>query len=366
MKGLLKTSRLLKEIDQQNIPIIERALDLESYQDFSVFDEIKKIALPVTFTPYASVKPCSARCWFCSENLKTNNSYQRAASLRPTIKYQEQLEKTLRGLTQIPLGLSLSGLEMTDDIEWLIATLDTLSNWCKFGGNWQEKAAYTNAAGFADIHHRKNLITKLSAFEFDRFEISRHHFDSLINQDIMNFRDSELIRHSEIFESVIKELNDKLPISLVCIIQRDGINSLESIEQYLSWANKLGIKKIIFRELCDVSTSLNKNDDANIIYKENKTYKNILNSRICIEKLVSVWLSKANASINHFTNGYYFWNADFNFCGMNVIFERSDYAMMNTNHQSDVIHKLVFFANGNLCTGWEPDNNIINSSLYSR
>ncbi|ACD57571.1 hypothetical protein PXO_04294 [Xanthomonas oryzae pv. oryzae PXO99A] len=31
-------------------------------------------ALPITFTPYASVRPCAVRCGFCSENLRQHGS----------------------------------------------------------------------------------------------------------------------------------------------------------------------------------------------------------------------------------------------------------------------------------------------------
>lgn len=350
--GLLAKSCLKDKISYLNIPVYERAINTAEYQDFTISNEIHKLALPVTFTPYASAKPCSARCWFCSENLEAGDVSQRAASLRPGVNYQQLLKNTLNELKNIPMGLSLSGLEMTDDVEWLLASLDTLGEWGRIGGLWQEKAGYTNAAGLVDTSKRKAVIDSLSKLGFDRIELSRHHFDSDINQIIMRFRKSELIQEAKIFESVLESLNSRLPISLVCIIQRGGISSLEQIDKYLKWARNLGVRKVIFRELCDVPVS----------YKNNRTLREICLARQGIEQIVQSWLDKESAKINHFVNGYYFWNANFSHQNTEVIFERSDYTLMNENHSSDIVHKLVFFANGNLCAGWEPDKEILYSS----
>ena len=222
----------------------------------------------------------------------------------------------------------------------------------KVAGSWQERAGYTNAAGLAEKSLRNLIIDGLLKFGFDRIEVSRHHFDSNINQAIMNFRKYEKIMESDVFESVIKILNNQLPVTLVCIIQRDGISSYDQIENYLEWARRLGVSKVIFRELCDVPIS----------YKNNRTFIKINLERKGIEKIVQSWLEKKGAKINYFINGYYFWNANFTYNRTEVVFERSDYSTMNRNHSSDTIHKLVFFPNGNLCSGWEPYKQVLYSA----
>ena len=349
---LLKKAGSTPKSQELNWPVFQRAISPSDYQDFNISNQTHKFALPVTFTPYASAKPCSARCWFCSENLATEGASARAARLRPGSDYQRQLADALKQLTEVPMGLSLSGLELTDDIEWLQSTLNTLDNWSRNGGQWQEKAAYTNAAGLANQSTQLALINRLAEFGLDRIEVSRHHLDSVINQKIMNFRSDESIQHNKVFEQTLVAMTEQLPVSLVCIIQEGGIATMEQVEQYISWARTLGVNKIIFRELCDVPNN----------YKNNKTFKMIKMARCQIEPLVEGFLKKEKAHFNFFVNGYYFWNANFEYQNLEIIFERSDYQMMNEEHYSEVIHKLVFFANGNLCAGWQPDERIIYSA----
>jgi len=347
-KGLLSESHLMATLSSLRIPIVERAMSPDDCKHFSVSQSWHTFALPVTFTPYASVKPCSARCWFCSENLKKTGASQGAASLRPDAHYQALLKDALNQLKDIPLGLSLSGLEITDDLDWLQATLQTLREWGDTGC-WQDKAGYTNAAGLADPAIRKQVIDQLALFGFERFEVSRHHFDADVNQTIMNFRADEHIKEAGVFESTLTALADKVPVSLVCIIQRHGIRSYEDVDNYLAWARHLGVQKVIFRELCDLPSS----------YINNKTFIKIQAFKQGVEPLIEHWLQKKDVVVNHVTNGYYFWNANFTYANMEVIFERSDYAMMNTHHNSEIVYKLVFFPNGHLCAGWEPEKQIL-------
>ena len=62
------------------------------------------------------------------------------------------------------------------------------------------------------------------------------------------------------------------------------------------------------------------------------------------------------------TKGYYFNNLVGLINGMKVIFECSDYSLMNLKHDSGRVYKLIFHANGNLNAGWSPDKNILYKS----
>ncbi len=46
------------------------------------------MAQPITFTPFASARPCSARCVFCSETLVHRAVRLLSASLRPQPDYK--------------------------------------------------------------------------------------------------------------------------------------------------------------------------------------------------------------------------------------------------------------------------------------
>mgnify|MGYP000895684638 CR=1 FL=1 len=56
-----------------------------------------RVAQPITFTPYAAARPCSARCTFCSENLRETGAGRAAATLRPAGDYFDALRGALEG-----------------------------------------------------------------------------------------------------------------------------------------------------------------------------------------------------------------------------------------------------------------------------
>jgi hypothetical protein len=60
------------------------------------------------------------------------------------------------------------------------------------------------------------------------------------------------------------------------------------------------------------------------------------------------------------TRGYYFWNARWiRRDGLEVVFEASDYGEMRQQEDTGRIYKLVYFANGNLCAGWQPEQQVL-------
>ncbi|MDH5328280.1 MAG: radical SAM protein [Gammaproteobacteria bacterium] len=82
--------------------------------------------------------------------------------------------------------------------------------------------------------------------------ISRHHFDDQKCQSIMNLNvDFERV-HSA-YKTITPHLAG-LRLRLVCVMQKDGVDSAETIERYISWAAQMGIEQICFKELY-VSTS---------------------------------------------------------------------------------------------------------------
>ncbi len=307
---------------------------------------------PITFTPYASVKPCSARCKFCSENLREANSVVHASQLRPGKNYFKLLDKALLQLQGLPLSYSLSGLEMTDDFIWFATLLDKLDGFRRISPI-KSSVLYTNAAGFSCELAGEKFIKAVEDFRFDWLEVSRHHFDDAINQKIMRFRTGCKIKENSVFSSVINMLKAFASIKLVCIVQEDGISNGDELLSYLKWAKKIGVTKVIFREFSHLNSS----------YSNNNTYSYITSSRVSIVALFDDFLASlgaGNASRwDLLTEGYYFKNIVGQYDDMELIFEVSDYSRMRKKHDSEKIYKLIFHSNGNLCADWDPFKNII-------
>lgn len=78
--SVLATLRAAAPAIEQRVPA---AHDADRWHALEIGGRRYRAALPITLTPYASVRPCSARCGFCSENLRTQSGGVAAAQLRP-------------------------------------------------------------------------------------------------------------------------------------------------------------------------------------------------------------------------------------------------------------------------------------------
>lgn len=311
-----------------------------------------RFAQPLTFTPYAAVQDCSARCCFCSENLRDQQMIgRRAAALRPDPLYFTHLRTALASLRGLPLSYSLSGLESTDDPEWLLELLATLQN-PDDGPNVEDSVMYSNGAGL--VEHTDLLVPALSAFGLSAIEWSRHHDMPETNQRIMRFRAGQRVARQDAFEQTLGRVNPHIPVKLVCVVQRGGIVTPDDVLRYIDWAHRLGVSSVIFREFSELPAS----------YSNNATRRYIDSARVPIEELLEACLAERRFRAHHqplaLTSGYYFWNARWLTARQQeVIFEKSDYATLLAHESSGLIYKLVFHANAHLCAGWQPDHHVL-------
>jgi len=312
-----------------------------------------RVAQPVTFTPYAAARPCSARCLFCSENLRSADGGALAQSLRPGPDHFERLSAALAQLRGLPLSWSLSGLESSDDEDWFLRLLATLGAAERDGVQVEERVLYSNGAGFAR-GRGEELIAALQGFGLSWLELSRHHHDAARNQRIMRFRDGEPIADGAVFEATARRLAAKLPLRQVCILQRGGIDDAGGIRAYLDWARACGAGTVIFREFSRLDAG----------YRGNATRRYIDAERAPIDEALAACMDAPwwpRLTPLRITEGYYFWNLRLREqgSGMEVVFESSDYAAMHRRHASGDIYKLVFHGNGRLCAGWQPDRDVL-------
>lgn len=351
---LSSASKLHARLRASAAALIRRApppQDATRWRHASINGKALRFAQPITLTPYASVQPCSARCRFCSETLRTAKQNVVPARLRPDDAYFPTLRRALALLHEVPLSWSLSGLESTDDPAWFLQLLDTLTEAERGGVVVEQRVLYSNGAGFA--RDTAIPVDALAAFRMSWVELSRHHPDQQINQSIMRFRDGETIAANAAFERVAGALAARLPLRMVCIVQRGGVDDADGVSDYLDWAARCGATTVIFREFSRM-------DDTWI---DNGTRRYIDGTRIHIDSLLEqcmaspCWSALTPASV---TEGYYFWNVRLRHAsGMEVVFEASDYGVMERQHASGDVYKLVFFANGKLCSGWQPDRNVL-------
>jgi hypothetical protein len=352
---VLQSGDLLRRLKVDVRTIAHRAPSLgddSRWALHSIGGVLHRMAQPITFTPYAAAQPCSARCRFCSENLRDSQDARSSSAVRPDRDYFTHLARSMRELEGLPIGYSLSGLETTDDLAWMERMLDALQHHAA-RSTVTERVLYTNGAGFADPLRGKATLTQFIDFSLDWSEVSRHHFDEHANQAIMRFRHGVAAREQGAFERAVRALAAHIPVKLVCIAQRSGIADADLVARYLDWARELGVAAVIFREFSQLS------DD----YVANNTARYVSNARVPMSDLVSQVLAHPTLGpqlpLHQATEGYYFWNLIGRYRDMDVIFEASDYARMHAMHDSGRIYKLVLHTNGNLCAGWNPQRQVL-------
>ncbi len=251
----------------------------------------------------------------------------------------------------MPLGFSLSGLEQTDDPDFFEAVLDAIGTHRAAGAPIDDVVLYSNGAGLArettatpeDAGRR--LLPRLA--EVTRVELSRHAATHDANQAIMRFRPGVPVADRTVFERVAQDAMERTHVRLVCVVQEGGVWDQESLWTYLRWAESIGVRDVVFRELSRLGD----------LYRPNRTLRLIEEHRVSIESLLEPALELVEPVA--VTAGYYYWNLRARWRGIDVTFETSDYVEMKRRHQSGVIYKLVFHADGTLSADWDPDREVI-------
>ncbi len=351
MSGLLSSSAF----SSTTLPVAHRFAAPARTISRQAFGQTLTFAQPITLTPFASARPCTARCTFCSETLQHKKAKRLSQSLRPGPEYFDQLAFVLSELADVPLGISLSGLEATDDVDWLLSVLATFSATEAAGATYTSRVLYSNATGLVDDKGAR-LLPALRDFGLTRVEISRHDPTESRNDAIMRFRPNVTVATNAGFERAVKETLSCLPVRLVCILQKPGVSSFDDVLRYLAWARTLGVRDVVFREFSRLGTG------AKAMYKKNRTLTLIEDGRVPIEPLVDAALKRDDFAPRGFENGYYYWNYRAEHEGVLVTFETSDYTTMKREHDrvsEQLVQKLVFHANGNLCSDWDPDRDVV-------
>ncbi|MFK8001274.1 MAG: hypothetical protein AB8H86_16890 [Polyangiales bacterium] len=299
----------------------------------------------LTFTPFASVRPCSGRCIFCSETLQHRQQKRMSASLRPGPRYFHQLQCALHDLRILPMGLSLSGLEQTDDADFFEGIMDSIVAHRQSGGCIRDVVLYSNGAGLARSTTGARLVPRLA--EVTRVELSRHSNLQSRNDAIMRFRPEVSVAKQAAFEEVVRDAHAFAHVRLVCVVQHGGVDDARTLMSYLRWAANLGVKDVVFRELSRLGDT----------YRANRTLRLVEERRVGIEGLFEG--VHQELELHHVVDGYYYWNVACAFEDMRVTFEVADYIQMKKEHASDVVQKLVFHADGTLGADWDPDREVL-------
>ena len=335
-----------------DVPLKFRSHPAGSVQCVTVGGVEHRFALPITLTPYVATQACSARCVFCSENLRRSGETRVASRLRPHGDYFGGLQQALAALRDLDLGISISGLEATDDLPWLESLVSTLQTAERARQQaFREKILYSNGAGLAEAGASASVLRALQAFGLQRIEWSRHSDRQAENDAIMRFHRGVAVADNRAFSASVARVQGMIPVVLVCVVQHGGVASAAQVEDYVRWAESLGVRQVVFREFARPGDG----------YRAGRTLDVIRSRRVDCEALVEAVLNeRIGFEPVARTEGYYFRNWELNWSSrVQVVFEASDYAQMHARHASELIYKLVYHANGRLTSDWSPDRHIL-------
>ncbi|BDS06832.1 hypothetical protein NT6N_18720 [Oceaniferula spumae] len=120
--------------------------------------------------------------------------------------------------------------------------------------NFSKTVLITNAISLA----KQNPIARLETLRnwddagLSILAISRHHQNPEQNRSIMGcLTNSETVTETYLANASTFE---HLTIRFICVLQKEGVSSVEDIEDYLTWSSRLGVIQVNFKELY-VSTS---------------------------------------------------------------------------------------------------------------
>lgn len=321
-------------------------------RDARALQPVIHAALPLTLTPYAATGPCPARCVFCSENLRVEGAGRHASMLRPGPDWLAGLRRALHALDGLPFGISLSGLEPTRDCDWLLALLEALQQHeVNASQPFTEKILYSNGTGFGREHERDKLLHALCSFGLQRVEWSRHAHEQAGNDRIMRFRADTAIADQQQFERSLTAVTQRLPVTLVCLLQRGGVDTVSALLAYLSWAEQQGVGGVVFREFARTGAN----------YRRSFTQLTLQQRRVSCEAALRRLLGgDCELEPVALSEGYYFWSMELLWRGrLRVVFESSDYRRLQQLHASDTVYKLVYHNNGHLCADWDPEQRVL-------
>ncbi len=291
----------------------------------------------LSFTPYISNR-CSAACRFCSERLTKRGAA--AAGLSMCDGYRDKLVRAFLYQRERPMSLSVSGMEPSESPEQLRAVSEAVRIAEQAGCSFPNRVMYSNLSGFTK--RRDELLGILGDLRLTRIECSRHHYDETVNQSIARFKPGETIRENAVFSAVVHDLLQRVPITMVCVTQRSGVASQGAVEEYLDFARRNGVERVVFREL---SVFLDQNE-------QNDVTSYITESRVEMMDLLTSLPDRFR--LERVTEGYYYYSFIYRYEGMEVLFEMSDYNQMVKRHYGDGrLHKLIFYCNGDLCRDWD-------------
>ncbi|MGI6484448.1 MAG: radical SAM protein [Candidatus Dojkabacteria bacterium] len=290
---------------------------------------------------------CNADCKFCVAQLRYENvaKIYKKETIKNTNEYYKRLDKVLTKLEPLNLSVSLTGGEPTASPK-LLGILELLEK-----HNMRKRTITTNGSYLLHKINGESILDLLIKYNFDHLNISKTHYDDNINRKIMRYREG-YCSNEDLARIILYALERKLRPRLSCLLLKSGISTMQDIENYIQFYEKLGIDNVIFRELMDYDEKSMSNIEKMKYCKENKVVLN------------NIWKEiDKNPKFVPIKNilGYYYYVEIYQYNNVVVCSESADLKKLYAEKakHKDKVYEMVFHPNGNLNGSWVDNEDIL-------
>ena len=238
--------------------------------------------------------------------------------------YYQRLEDILTSVKNLNPSVSITGGESTVNKK-LPSILKILSS-----HNVRKRTITNNGTGlFLKYHQDKTIFDALSDYRLEHLNISRAHFDSHKNSQIMVM--AEHLMPEGMLEEIIQEAKRKnINVRLSCALLKSGISQEKDIMEYIDCGNKIGVENIIFRQLMQF-------DDTKV--KAGRIPNYCLQEEVDLFPIWNFLDQNKDFELYHQVLGCYYYVEVRKFKNMNIVSESADLRIINSQFLEQIIWK---------------------------
>ena len=295
-----------------------------------------------------SGRACNAKCPFCVEELRPASrgmslACQKAVEEDDRI-YFAALEEILRALKPLGPSVSVTGGEPSIDPR-LPRILRTL-----WAHRMRKRTITTNGSGLLDAREGRRVIDWLTSTGVRHLNISRAHPDPAVNSRLMGLDRS--LGPDDLRWIVHRASAGGTRVRLSCVLLKGETDCLDRIEQYLAFAESMGVDNVVFRRLMHPGPGTAARDPVLCFSESNAVDLDPLLERITQDPRF--------AFIKQVI-GYYYYVEVWKYRRIDVVFEEADLGQVEVTKRTmpGVIQELVFHPNARLTSTWQPWDGIL-------
>lgn len=248
------------------VPIIIEELFAMAYQLESKEQYNKLKPRSVSFLPIAQA--CQAKCWFCFSEY----------SISKEKEYRIKDWHLLENLIKKSKDAGAERFVITGGGEPGLLPIDELILVIKLAKKYFDKIVLITNGMFLSYKSEVSIVKIIKQLEnagLSVLSISRHHYDDNTNIKIMG-----VDTRTNFLLNILQSFNHLINIRLICVLQKDGICSKQTIQDYVKYAQSHNVKEICFKELyvaSSIDSIYNKNPENIYSHNQQISLKEVLN-----------------------------------------------------------------------------------------